>query len=174
MAITTQPQEVTREQLDRCQRWERNGKVFYQVTSESDPTGEGWYKVEWNERYRCLSCNCKAGREGIACKHLRWVRAAEQEYKAERRRLSLACQAEAERTALVQREMLEATIRQAEARLAELHAEPELSEEEKTIARLVAQGVDRATAFRVATAKPQKGSGKGTLLNSGRSFSLMA
>lgn len=50
---------------------------------------------------------------------------------------------------------------------------PEEIEEQRRIQELIGQGIDSATAFRVVTAKPRKGSGRGKRLNYDPSFCLL-
>jgi hypothetical protein len=90
---------ITPKQFDKAMRiidCNRN-KVFYQVESQSDPTIEP-YHVEWNEQFHCLSCNCKAGQEGIPCWHKRAALAAEEHYNQQVRRERQAEQAAVEAT----------------------------------------------------------------------------
>jgi hypothetical protein len=82
----TFPYRVTREQLDRCQRFfdEQAGRAFYLVESESQPDTE--YRVEWRDGW---TCECKSGAINFAnvkhpsgvCKHVRWSACREIEYR---------------------------------------------------------------------------------------------
>lgn len=70
--------EVTPEQLAACTRHiDESGKPYYTVMSASDPTGEGFYTVRWNQFYKVPQDNCKSGRVGECCWHKRAALASE-------------------------------------------------------------------------------------------------
>jgi hypothetical protein len=98
---------ITLEQFDKATRiidCNRN-KVFYLVESQTDPTIDP-YHVEFNDQFRCLTCTCKAGQQGIPCWHKRAALAAEEHYKRAQRRERLNEQARIEATKEYQLEQL--------------------------------------------------------------------
>ncbi|HZU00276.1 MAG TPA: SWIM zinc finger family protein [Ktedonobacteraceae bacterium] len=82
---TIDPPAVTAEQLDRCTRVIDldTQTPFYIVESESNPTQQ--YKVAALRKHGkwYTTCSCPAGLKGIPCKHIRWAKAAAEEYKEE-------------------------------------------------------------------------------------------
>ena len=79
---------VIQEQIDRCERIVdlTHNQVFYQVTSESDPTTT--YEVRYDREHHCFRCTCPSGAQGFlnchvnrTCKHCRWCVAAERQYQ---------------------------------------------------------------------------------------------
>lgn len=121
--VTTSQTLVSQTQIDRCERTiGPDGKVFYQVKSESYDENDTTYNVRWNEEHKCLTCDCKGGSAGYSCKHMRWALAAEQEYKMFKRAERAAEQRIAEDSAEYQRETVEQACAEANRRLAELDA----------------------------------------------------
>lgn len=86
---------VTPEQLDKALRVLdcQSGKVFYQVKSQST---DEVYEVRFNEEFKRLTCNCKAGRVGVPCWHKRAAMASAREYLQEQRIAAAREQAEQE------------------------------------------------------------------------------
>jgi hypothetical protein len=84
MATNINRYEVTLEMIAKCSRVVdlnvRPAQVFYLV--ESAHTADE-YKVIFDRKHRVLTCDCKAGRQGVCCWHRRAAVAAAAAFKAE-------------------------------------------------------------------------------------------
>lgn len=145
---------VTEDQMDLCNRIidGATGKPFYQV--ESQTTADVIYTVRYNVQFHKLSCNCKAGAEGLNCWHKRAAMACETEYK-----------------------LLKQAEHQAEVRQAASQMTLQEVQEQSQIEAYVRQGIDRATAMRVVYAQGPRYNEQdicqAQYLNQPNAFSLM-
>jgi hypothetical protein len=117
------------------------------------------YKVVYNKEHKVLQCLpynsshvCGASASGKGCWHKRATLAA---------------------IAINRLQAKERSARDAEIKEALASRTPQEIEEQRHIQEVIGQGVPSDEAFRVVTAKPQKGSGKGKPLNYDPSFSLL-
>ncbi len=97
-ATVTAQYNITIEQLDKASRIidMKRHKIFYQVSSQSGPDT---YHVEFSDAHKVLTCNCKAGQNGLPkCWHRRAALAAERIYRAEREQERKAIEQTAEYT----------------------------------------------------------------------------
>ena len=68
---TTSYYTVTEAQLSAVTKLlASDNKPYWEVTSSK---GEGFYTLRDSVRYHALSCNCRAGQEGVPCWHKRAV-----------------------------------------------------------------------------------------------------
>jgi hypothetical protein len=86
MAISQNHSQVTEEQVAAAMPLlTTDGERYYEVQSS---TGEGYYTLRQHPGHHVFQCNCRAGREGIRCWHLRVVEhleAIEQDAQASER-----------------------------------------------------------------------------------------